>query len=56
MLLDLRENSKIAAAATYIISEKIMEILRLHLKFFVKRKSKNPFKKIWQMKILLLIL
>ena len=41
MLLDLHENSKIATAATCIISETIMDILRLHLKFFV-RKIKKP--------------
>ena len=41
MLLDLRENSKIATPATCIISETIMDILRLHLKFFVK-KIKKP--------------
>ena len=40
MLLDLRENSKIATAATCIISETIMDILRLHLKFFVKKIKK----------------
>ena len=40
MLLDLRENSKIATAATCIISETSMDILRLHLKFFVKKIKK----------------
>ena len=41
MLLDLHENSKIATPATCIISETIMDILRFHLKFFVK-KIKKP--------------
>ena len=41
MLLDLHENIKIATAATCIISETIMDILRLHLKCFVK-KIKKP--------------
>ena len=40
MLLDLRENSKIATAATCITSETVMYILRLHLKFFVKKIKK----------------
>ena len=43
MLLDLCEN-KIATAATCMISETIMDILRLHLKFFVKKIKKTPRK------------
>ena len=44
MLLDLRENSKIATAATFIITEAIIDILKLHLNFFVK-KWKNHLRK-----------
>ena len=40
ILLDLCENSKISTAATCIISETIMDLLKLHLKFFVQKIKK----------------
>ena len=41
MLLHLHENRKITTAPTCVISETIMDILRLHLKCFDK-KIKKP--------------